>query len=108
MLKDYDLQIQYDPAKANGVGDAQSKEAQHSLSTIMITKLNLLREPEDLGVQLVSHRLAITQMSTVTLQPSAIEEIRVNQEDDTKLQRIKQNLKRGKSLAFVVYEDGTL
>ena len=78
------------------------------MSTIMITQLNLLKEPKDLGVQLVSHRQAITQMSTVTLQPSATEEIRVNREDDTKLERIKQNLKRGKSLAFVVYEDGTL
>ena len=78
------------------------------MSTIMITQLNLLKEPEDLGVQLVSHRQAITQMSIVTYQPSAIEEVRVYQEDDTKLQRIKQNLKRGKSLAFVVYEDGTL
>ena len=78
------------------------------MSTIMITQLNLLKELEDLGVQLVSHRQAITQMSTVTLQPSTTEEIRVNREDDTKLERIKKNLKRGKSLAFVVYEDGTL
>ena len=37
-----------------------------------------------------------------------MEEIRLNQESDPELQRIKQNLEKGKSLGFVVHEDGTL
>jgi len=35
--------------------DAQSRKVQHSLNTIAITQLNLLRELEDLGGKLVSH-----------------------------------------------------
>jgi len=37
------------------MADAPSSKAQHSLNTVMITQLNLLRELEDLSVQLVSH-----------------------------------------------------
>ena len=37
-----------------------------------------------------------------------MEEIRLNQESDPELQRIKQNLEKGKSPGFVVHEDGTL
>jgi len=74
------------------------------LETVVITELNLLLE--DLGVQLRSHRQASIQLSSLILQPSIVEEIRVNQEDDPKFQRIKQNLKRGKSSGFVVFEDG--
>jgi len=32
----------------------------------------------------------------------------VSQESDPELQRIKQNLEKGKSPRFLVYEDGTL
>ena len=37
-----------------------------------------------------------------------MEEIRLNQECDFELQRIKQNLEKGKSPGFVIHEDGTL
>jgi len=50
LLKDYDLQIQYHPVKANVVADALSREAQHSSNIVVITQLNLLRELEDFGI----------------------------------------------------------
>jgi len=56
LLQDYDLQIQYHPGKANVVADALSRKAQHSSNIVVITQLSLLRELEDFGIQLVSHR----------------------------------------------------
>jgi len=52
------------------VVDALNKEAQHTLVTIVITQLNLLRELEDLDIQVVSHRKANVQLPALTLQPS--------------------------------------
>ena len=44
LLKDYDLQIQYQPAKENVVADALSRKAQYSLNIVVIIRLSLLRE----------------------------------------------------------------
>jgi len=65
--KDYDIQIQYHPGKANVVVDTQSRKAQHSSNMVVITQLSLLRELKDLGIQLVSHGQAIVQLLTLTL-----------------------------------------
>ena len=90
------------------MADALSRKAQHSPSTMVITQLSLLRELKDLGIQLVSHGQAHVQLLALTLKPSMVEEIRVNQEGDPELQRIKPNLEKGKFPEFVVHEDGTL
>jgi len=55
LLKDYDLQIQHHPGKANVVANALSRKAQHNSNTVVITQLSLLKELEDLGIYLVSH-----------------------------------------------------
>jgi len=86
------------------VTDALNRKAQHTLNTIMTTQLNLLRELEDLDIQLVSHRKANVQMPTSTLQSSLMEEIRVNQHDNPELQRIKQNLEKGIQFQWIYHE----
>jgi len=78
LLKDYNLQIQYHPWKANVVADALSRKAQHSSNTVVITLLSLLRKLENLGIQLVSHAQANVQLLALALQPSIVEEIRIN------------------------------
>jgi len=47
--------------------------------------MTLLKELENLDVQLVSHGQASVQLLALTLQPSVVEEIQVNQETDPKL-----------------------
>jgi len=60
--------------------------AQHTLHTVVTTQLNLLRELEDLSILLMSHRTADVDLLALTLQPSVMEEIRVNQDSDPELQ----------------------
>ena len=50
LLKDYDLQIQCHPGKANVVTGALSRKAQHGSNTVVITQLSLLKELEDLVI----------------------------------------------------------
>jgi len=88
-------QIQCQPRKRNIVADVVNRKAQHTLNTVVTTQLNHLRELEDLDIQLVSHKKANVQLLALTLQPSLMEEIRVNQDSDPELQRIKQNLGKG-------------
>ena len=89
------------------VADALSRKAQHSLNTIMITQPCVLEDLERLGVELVSQEYTCP---VVCLRSTTFfgEEIRSHQEEDVKLQRIKQNLEKGKSPGFLVDEDGTL
>jgi len=61
-------QIQCQARKRNIVAGALNKKAQHTLNTVVTTQLNLLRELEDLDIQLVSHRKANVQMLTLTLE----------------------------------------
>ena len=64
---------------------ALDRKAQHTLNTVMITLLNLLRELEDLDIQLMLHKKANVQLLALTLQPSPMEEISVNQDSDPRL-----------------------
>jgi len=64
------------------------------VNTVVITQLNFLRERKDLHIRLVSYWTANVQLLALTLQPSLMEEPRVNQDSDPALQRIKQNLKK--------------
>ena len=88
-------QIQCQPRKRNIVAGALNRKAQHTLNTVVTTQLNLLRELEDLAIQLISHNKANVQLLALTLWPSLMEEIRVNQASDPKLRMIEQNLEKG-------------
>ena len=61
-LKDYDLLTQYHLGKPNVVIDVLSRKTQYSSNTVGITQLTLLRELEDLGIQLVLHGQAHVQL----------------------------------------------
>ena len=60
------------------MADAVNRKAQHTMNTVVITQLNLLRELEDLDIPLVSHWNVNVQLLVLTLQPSLMEETRVN------------------------------
>ena len=90
------------------VADALSRKAQCSLNTIIITQPCILEDLEQLGAELVSQEATHALLLSLEMQPSLLEEIKSHQEEDAKLQRIKQNLERGKFPGFVVDEDGTL
>ena len=87
-------QIQCQPRKRNIMAGALNRKAQHTLNTVVTTQLNLLRELEDLDIQLVLQWKVNVQLLALTLQPSLMEEPRVNRDSDPALQRIKQNLKK--------------
>jgi len=67
-----------------------------------------LEDLKHLGIELVSQESTHALLFSLEMQPSLLEEIKSHQEEDVKLQRVKQNLERRKFSGFVVDENGTL
>ena len=63
------------------------------MNTVVDTQLNLLIEIEDFDIQLASQRNVNVQLQALTLQPSLMEEPRVNEDSDPELHRINQKSK---------------
>ena len=90
LLKDYGLQIQYHPRKANVVVD-----------TMINTQPDILRDLETMGVELELPGPMDGLLTVLEVQPSIIEEIKASQKDDAKLEKLKCNVTQGKSPGFV-------
>jgi hypothetical protein len=91
LIKDYDLDVQYHPIKANVVADALSRKAYCNQILAEPTNLELVKEVSQLNLQIVPQgSLNIVQVH-VTLE----ERIRKAQEKGSEIQEHKQ--KSGKS-----------
>jgi len=78
LLKDYDLQIQYNPRKVNVVADALSKKAQHGLNVMINTQPEIARDLETMGIEFVLPRYTDGLLIALKVQPSVIKEIKAS------------------------------
>ncbi|KAL5540689.1 hypothetical protein UlMin_043341 [Ulmus minor] len=90
LVKDYDCEILYHPGKANKVADALSRKISTQLLAIQVLPIPLQREILKEGIEIISG-----QLSTLTLQPTLIDQVRDNQGLDPRLLRIRQEVKDG-------------
>ena len=103
LLKDYDLQILYHRAKANVVVDALSRKTHHSMNLMSVSMAEITREFEKLGIKVVPSSVMETYLGSITIQPTLPDEIKSAQMDDLEMERIKENIRKGKAPGF--YED---
>jgi hypothetical protein len=102
LIKDYDLDIQYHPRKANVVADALSRKGQVNNVTTYLMPQELCGEMEQLNLSMLNNMEATVMEVKSTLE----QEIRKGQESDEKIKEIKAQISLGKSSDFTEDEQG--
>jgi len=103
LLKDYDLQILYHPGKANVVADALSHKTHHSMNLMEVSMPEITRDLEKLGIKVVPSSVMKTYLGSIIVQPTLLDEIKSAQMGDPEMEKIKENIRKGKAPRF--YED---
>jgi hypothetical protein len=101
LIKDYDLDIQYHPGKANLVEDALSRKGQ--ANTVLAFQLpeELMKEFEGLNLGMAAHTEGVTLEVAFTLE----QQIRKGQLEDVE---IRDTLERRKAPDFTEDDQGTI
>jgi hypothetical protein len=104
LIKDYDLEIQYHPGKANVVADALSRKGQVNNITTHLMSHKLCWEMEQLNLGMLNNVEATVMEVESTLE----QEIRKGQESDEKIKEIKTLIGLGKAPDFTEDDQGTI
>ena len=102
-VNDYDCDIHYHPGKANKVADALSRRRMASLVTLPRIPGPLRNDLSKLEMEFV-----MGQLSTLSLQPTIMEEIRGEQLCDPLIEQLKYEVRKDKRPNFQISEDGVL
>jgi hypothetical protein len=103
LIKDYDLEMNYHPGKANVVGNALSRRSHVSQLVVESMPFELCEEFDKHNLRIVANIESIE----MEVGSSLLQEIRKGQLEDEKIQEIKCNIKEEKSLGFSE-DDGVL
>jgi hypothetical protein len=104
LIKDYDLGINYHPRKANVVADTLSRRSHVSQLVLENMPFELCEEFDKLNLRIVAN----TEAMEMEVGSSLLQEIRIGQVEDEKIQEIKCNIKEEKSPGFSEDEEGAL
>jgi hypothetical protein len=104
LIKDYDLDIQYHPGKANVVVDALSRKSQTNMLIGHLLLQELCWEMAQLNLGIVAQSETLTLKIESTLEQN----IRRGQLTDEKIAEYKKLIKLGKVLEFREDEQGTV
>jgi hypothetical protein len=104
LIKDYDLEINYHPGKANVVVDTLSHRPHVSQLVVHSMPFELCEEFDKLSVRIIANMEAVE----MEIGSSPLQEIRKGQLEDEKIQEIKCNNKEERSPRFMEDEEGML
>jgi hypothetical protein len=104
LIKDYDLGINYYPAKANVVADALSRMSHVSQLVVDSMSFELYEEFDKLNLRIVAN----TEIMEMEVGSSLLQEIQKGQLEDEKIQEIKRNIKEEKLPGFSKDVEGAL
>jgi hypothetical protein len=104
LIKDYNLEINYHPEKANVLADALSRMSHVSQFVVDSMPFELCEEFDKLNLRIIANTGAMEMEVGSTL----LQEIRRDQLEDEKVQEIKHNIEEEKSPSFSEDDEGVL
>jgi hypothetical protein len=104
LIKDYDLEINYHPRKANVVAGALSRRSHVSQLVVDSMSFELCEEFDKLNLRIIAN----TEAMEMKVGSSLLQEIRIGQLEDEKIQEIKRNIKEEKLSGFSEDDEGML
>jgi hypothetical protein len=102
LIKDYDLRINYHPAKANVVADTLRQRSHANQLVVKSIPSELCDEFAKLKI------VANTEVVEMEVGSSLLQKIWKGQVEDEKIQEIKCNIKEEKSPDFLEHDQGVL
>jgi hypothetical protein len=104
LIKDYDLDIQYHPGKANLVADALSRKGQANMAWAFQVPEGLMKEFEKLNLGMAAHTKGVTLEVESTLE----QQIREGQLEDVEIREIREAIERGKAPDLTEDDQGAI
>jgi hypothetical protein len=96
LIKDYELEIHYQPRKANVVADALSRKSQVNMLAAHPMPYELAKEFDSMSLRFLNN----TQGVIIELEPTLEQDIRKGQKNDEKINEIRQLIIDGKGPDF--------
>jgi hypothetical protein len=104
LIKDYDLEINYHPGKANLVADALSQKEHVHLAVVAQLPDEIVEDFRRLNLGIVAH----TEGVTIEVESTLEQEIHKGQIGDAKIQEIQDLITEGRGPEFTEDEQGTV
>ena len=98
LLTDYNLQLLYHPGKVNVIADALSHMVHHGISLMKVVKPDVARDLMRLRIELVLSNRIELYLSSVSTQPTLLDEIKYALLGEPEMEGIKVNIRKGKCL----------
>ena len=104
IIKDYDLSIHYHPGKANVVVDALSREPVSLNAMIQTCQLELWKELDQLGIEVVNYGV----LDAIEVKPTLVDQIKESQKGHKSIEGTKTRMEKEKVSSFTIDSEGIL
>ena len=102
LIKDYDLNIQYHPSKANVVADALSRKSYCSNLMVCQEQPELCDEMEKLKLEIIDQR----QLNEMTIKYDLKNRIKQAQKQFSEIQKLRKAMRDGKAPNYRINDQG--